>query len=62
MITDQGRLDDLLARVRRFVRDVAVPNEARVEREDRVGEDLVAEMKRLGTFGGASQRLTAAAS
>jgi acyl-CoA dehydrogenase len=51
MIFDQARLDELLARVRRFVRDVAIRNEDRVEREDCVGEDLVAEMKQLGTFG-----------
>src|SRR5262245_40518607 len=51
MITDRGRTDEVLARVRRFVREVAIPNEDRVEREDRVGEDLIAEMKQLGTFG-----------
>src|SRR5882762_6057286 len=51
MIADQARLDELLTRIRRFVRDVAIPNEDRVEREGRVGEDLVAEMKQLGTFG-----------
>jgi acyl-CoA dehydrogenase len=39
------------SRVRRFVREVAIPNEDRVEQEDRVGEDIVAEMKQLGTFG-----------
>jgi acyl-CoA dehydrogenase len=51
MIRDPARLDDLLARTRRFVREVAIPNEDRVEREDAVGPDLVAEMRRLGTFG-----------
>lgn len=51
MITDQARLDDLIGRIRRFVREVAIPNEDRVEREDLVGADLVAEMRRLGTFG-----------
>lgn len=51
MITDQARLDDLLARTRRFVREVAIPNEDRVEKEDLVGDDLVAEMKKIGTFG-----------
>jgi acyl-CoA dehydrogenase len=51
MIRDQIRLDELLSRTRRFVREVAIPNEDRVEREDRVGDDLVAEMKKLGTFG-----------
>lgn len=51
MIADQARLDDLLSRTRRFVREVAIPNEDRVEREDRVGDDLVAAMRELGTFG-----------
>lgn len=51
MITDQERLDALLSRTRRFVREVAIPNEDRVEREDCVGEDLIAAMRELGTFG-----------
>ncbi len=51
MIRDTARLDDMLARTRRFVREVAIPNEDRVEREDLVGPDLVAEMRKLGTFG-----------
>ena len=51
MIRNQASLDDLLQRIRSFVRDVAIPNEDRVEREDHVGDDLVAEMRKLGTFG-----------
>lgn len=51
MIRDQARLDDLLSRTRAFVRDIAIPNEDRVEAEDLVGPDLVAEMRKLGTFG-----------
>jgi alkylation response protein AidB-like acyl-CoA dehydrogenase len=51
MITDQARLNGLLARIRRFVREVAIPNEDRVEREDCVSVELVSEMKRLGSFG-----------
>jgi acyl-CoA dehydrogenase len=51
MIRDPAHLDDLLARTRRFVREVAIPNEDRVEREDVVGPDLVAAMRALGTFG-----------
>jgi len=51
VITDQVRIDSLLARIRTFVREVAIPNEDRVEREDRVGDDLIAEMRALGTFG-----------
>ncbi|MCB1546992.1 MAG: acyl-CoA dehydrogenase family protein, partial [Hyphomicrobiaceae bacterium] len=51
MIRDQARLDELLARIRRFVREVAIPNEARVEREDHVGDDLLAAMRGIGSFG-----------
>lgn len=51
MIRDQAATDGLLQRIRRFVRDVAIPNEDRVEREDRVGPDLVDEMRKIGTFG-----------
>ncbi len=51
MIRDKARLDDLLARIRRFVRDVAIPNEDRVEAEDRVPDEVVAEMRKLGSFG-----------
>jgi acyl-CoA dehydrogenase len=51
VITDQARIEDLLVRTRKFVREIAIPNEDRVEREDRVGEDLVAAMRQLGTFG-----------
>ena len=51
MISDKAMLEDLLERTRRFVREVAIPNEDRVEREDLVGEDLVAAMRKLGTFG-----------
>lgn len=51
MIRDQAALDDLLSRTRRFVRDIAIPNEDRVEREDLVGPDLVDAMRKLGTFG-----------
>lgn len=51
MIRDRDRLDDLLDRTRKFVREVAIPNEDRVEREDKVGDDLVAKLRELGTFG-----------
>jgi acyl-CoA dehydrogenase len=51
MITDAARLQDLLANTRRFVAEVAIPNEERVEREDRVDAAILAEMRRLGTFG-----------
>lgn len=51
MITDQAKLEDLLERTRRFVRETAIPNEARVEQEDRIGDDLLAELRKLGSFG-----------
>lgn len=51
MIRDQATLDDLLARTRAFVRDVAIPNESRVEAEDRVPDEAVAAMREIGTFG-----------
>jgi acyl-CoA dehydrogenase len=51
MIRDQKRLDELLQRTRRFVREVAIPNEDRVEAEDNVGPDLVAAMRGIGSFG-----------
>ena len=50
MIRDTARLNALLETVRRFVREIAIPNEARVA-EDAVPEEIVAEMRRLGLFG-----------
>lgn len=51
MIRDPQRLEALLESVRRFVKDVAIPNERRVEALDEVPQDIVAEMRRLGFFG-----------
>jgi len=51
MIRDQDQLDTLLDAIRRFVREVAIPNEERVEAEDRVPPEVVAAMRKLGTFG-----------
>jgi len=51
MIRDAAFLDDLLDRTRRFVRETGLPNEDRTEREDKVPDEVVAEMRRLGTFG-----------
>ena len=51
MIRDQARLDALLARIRTFVRDVAIPNENRTEADDQVPAEVVAEMRKLGSFG-----------
>ncbi len=51
MIRDQQAMDQLLSATRAFVQDVAISNEDRVEMEDQVPESVVAEMRRLGTFG-----------
>lgn len=51
MIRDQQAMDALLEATRRFVREVAIPNEDRVESEDKVPEEAIAAMRELGTFG-----------
>ena len=51
MIRDQDAIDQLLDDTRRFVRDVAIPNEDRTEAEDKVPDEVVAAMRELGTFG-----------
>jgi len=51
MIRDAAKFANFLADVRQFVQDVAIPNEDRVEAEDRIPEELVEEMRRRGYFG-----------
>lgn len=51
MIRDPDALQSLLDRIRRFVTEVAIPDEDRVEAEDRVPDEVVAAMRELGTFG-----------
>ena len=51
MIRDNSRLQKLLSTTRAFVRDVAIPNESRVERCADIPEDIVAQMRELGLFG-----------
>lgn len=51
MIRDRETLSDLLATISRFVRERLVPNEAKVADEDRVPDDILADMKALGLFG-----------
>ena len=51
MIRDAARQERLLAEIRRFVREVAIPHEDRVEREDRIPEEDIAAMRRLGSYG-----------
>lgn len=51
MIRNPSAMDDLLARTRAFVRDVAIPNEDRTEAEDKVPDEVMAAMREVGTFG-----------
>lgn len=51
MIREPAAFEALLERVRRFVRDVAIPAEARVESYDEVPADIVAVMREQGFFG-----------
>ena len=51
MIRDEKRLARLLETTRRFMDDVAIPNEERVERENAIPEEIVAQMRSLGFFG-----------
>lgn len=52
MIRDPDTLAALVDSVRRFVRERLVPAEARVAEADAIPEDIVADMKALGLFGG----------
>lgn len=51
MIRDQETLDSLAETVARFVAERLVPNEAKIAEDDRVPDDIVAEMRALGLFG-----------
>ncbi len=51
MIRDAAAMDQLIDDIRRFVREVAIPNEDRTEAEDRVPDEVFAAMRELGTFG-----------
>jgi acyl-CoA dehydrogenase len=51
MALDSETLEQLLATVRRFVRERLVPNEQRVADDDAIPDDIVAEMRSLGLFG-----------
>lgn len=51
MIVDNEKLNRLLVDIRTFVREVAIPEEDRVEAEDRVPDRIVSAGRRLGTFG-----------
>ena len=51
MIRDPDAFQGLLDATRAFVREVAIPNEDRVEAEDKVPDEVVQAMRDLGTFG-----------
>ena len=51
MALPADEFDRFLAGVRAFTRDRLIPAERQVEAEDRVPDDIVAEMRRLGLFG-----------
>jgi acyl-CoA dehydrogenase len=51
MIRDPERFEQLIAATRRFVTEVAIPNEDRVEHDDKVPDEVVAAMREIGTFG-----------
>ena len=48
MIRDAENFQSLLDATRAFVRDVAIPNEDRVEAEDKVPDDAIQAMRDLG--------------
>jgi len=51
MPLDHDTREQLLATVRRFVREKCVPLESRTAEDDRVPDSIVAEMRELGLFG-----------
>jgi acyl-CoA dehydrogenase len=51
MIRDQGKLEDLLHSVRRFVRERWLPQENDAAQLDTVPDDIVDDLRRLGFFG-----------
>jgi acyl-CoA dehydrogenase len=51
MIRDRNTLDAFLARLRRFVDERCIPNEALVEDSDAIPAAIVNEMRELGLFG-----------
>lgn len=51
MIRDPDTLNQLVDTVARFVRERLVPNERRIDDEDRIPEDIVAGLRDLGLFG-----------
>ncbi|MBM4186685.1 MAG: acyl-CoA dehydrogenase [Gemmatimonadetes bacterium] len=48
---DSDTLAELLQTIRRFVSDRLIPAEERVDREDEIPDDILAEMKAMGLYG-----------
>ena len=48
---DSSELDEILGGVRRFVRDVVVPLEPRIDDEDEIPADVIAQAKAMGLYG-----------
>lgn len=51
MIRDPKNFEIFLAEIRSFVRNVAIPNEDRVEADDEIPPEIVDDMRRRGYFG-----------
>ena len=51
MPLDRDTLGDLISTMRRYVQERLLPNEARVDEEDRIPPEILEEMRRLGFFG-----------
>ncbi len=51
MIRDAASLETFLARCRTFVREQLIPNEARINEDDALPDEIVAGMRALGLFG-----------
>ncbi|TAM89312.1 MAG: acyl-CoA dehydrogenase [Candidimonas sp.] len=51
MAMDEDTFEQVIGAIRRFVREVMIPAEARVEEEDRIPPEILAGMKNIGLFG-----------
>jgi len=51
LIRNEEKLQTLIGDIRAFIRDVAMPNEDRVEAEDAIPDEVVGRLRELGSFG-----------
>ena len=51
MAYDAETRDELIAQVRRFVNERLIPNEAKAAEDDKIPDDILAEMKDMGLYG-----------